>query len=79
MLAHLLDDDLVTVDERTVHEGAVADGAYKMSVNLHCHRNNLRRRVLGCGHGLSHVFESAPGAAPLHDVIGFHAIGAVAS
>ena len=80
---HLLDDDLATVDERTVHEGvAVKEGGYKMGVNLHCHRSNLRTRVLaGCeSTGLSHVFnyESAPGASPLHDAIGFHAIGAVA-
>ena len=35
---------------QVVHEGAaVPDGAFKLGVNLHCHRSNLRTRVLaGC-------------------------------
>ena len=109
---HLRDNDLLTVDERTVHEGAPLLRGRKMGVNLHAHRNNLRTRILaGCAHArpseageaeaisvvggdgsgdgmgggggsgggggrMSHVFhyESTPGATPLHDLIGLHAI-----
>lgn len=88
---HLLDDDLQSVDERTVHEGAPVFDGIKVGVNLHAHRNNLRTRILaGCtgpggdsaggdggGTKLSHVFhyESTPGATPLHDMVGFQSVG----
>ena len=44
---HLLDDDLMTPDERTAHRGAPVTAGAKYGVNLHAHRNNLRERVLG--------------------------------
>ena len=84
---HLMDSDLVTVEERTQHEGTPVIEGLKMGVNLHAHRNNLRTLVLGgCRETLpagerrvSHTFhyESSPNASPLHDVIGLLASGAV--
>lgn len=46
---HLSDEDMASIDERTVHEGAPVHRGRKLGVNLHAHRSNLRTRVLaGC-------------------------------
>ena len=82
---HLRDDDLMTPDERTAHEGAPVGGGVKYGVNLHAHRNNVRTRVLaGCSGGvggIAHVFdyETTVGNSPLHDAVGFGATAAARS
>lgn len=86
MWPHVRDDDLVTPDLRTMHEGAAVEGGIKMGGNLHVHRGNLRTQVLaGCpalDPGIKHVFNydpsNYPGATPLHDVVGFHGQGGAA-
>lgn len=82
---HLRDDDLMTPDERTAHEGAPVGGGVKYGVNLHAHRNNVRTRVLaGCAGGvggIAHTFdyETTAGNSPLHDAVGFGATAAARS
>ena len=62
---HLRDDDLITPDERTEHEGAPVIHGQKLGVNLHGHRNNLRTRVLaGCATPAGADGEDGMGNAP---------------